>query len=174
MRAAQAAAPNFTEASSMGAGEDTVYRDKKGRKLEMLSEMMKNEGGAKPAAGPVKPTWGSGLVQQRSKEEQREYERREAAKPMARYDLDAERDAEKREAVRWDDPMAEYVAAKKPKSNKPQYRGPAPPPNRFKLAPGHRWDGVDRSNGYEKDFFKQQSQARLDATTAHKWATADM
>eukprot|EP00966_Prymnesium_polylepis_P258834 5977915-Prymnesium_polylepis.1 len=36
---------------------------------------MANESGKKPDA--VQPTWGKGLVQQRSKEEQREYERRE-------------------------------------------------------------------------------------------------
>jgi pre-mRNA-splicing factor CWC26 len=173
LQAAAAAQPSMSEATLMGAGEDTIYRDRKGRKLEMLSEMMKTEGSGQ-AAGPVKPVWGSGLAQQRSKEEQRDYERREAAKPLARYEIDADLDAEKRAAMRWDDPMAKHLSSKSAGPSKPKYRGPPPPPNRFDILPGHRWDGVDRSNGYEKQFFQAHAKARRQAQEAHSWATADM
>ena len=166
-QAARGVVPSVHQAAGLGAGEDTVYRDRKGRKLEMLSEMMKTEvqtanphphphlspltshltahphphishltshishltshlspltshlspltshphphlspypphtssspspphtssSPSPPTQGggqsnePVKPTWGTGLAQQRNKEQQREYERREGAKPVAR------------------------------------------------------------------------------------------
>ncbi|KAL3900384.1 MAG: hypothetical protein SGPRY_012471, partial [Prymnesium sp.] len=170
-KAAEEALVKGMDASALGAGEDTVYRDRKGRKLEMLNQMMANETGKKRE--PVQPTWGKGLVQQRSKAEQREYERQEAAKPLARYEMDADRDREKRAAERWGDPMLGNLSKSKAKSNKPQYRGPPGLPNRFGIQvskPGHKWDGVDRSNGYEQQFFKAQGEAKQRANLAFEWA----
>jgi pre-mRNA-splicing factor CWC26 len=149
-------------------------QDRKGRKLEMLSEMMKGQGEGGGPKEPVKPSWGSGLAQQKEKEQKRSRARADGSGPVARYTIDEETDKEKRDEMRFDDPMAQHLSKKANTSNKPKYRGPPPPANRFNLPPGFRWDGVDRSNGYEKQYFMAQAKARREASEAHAWATADM
>ena len=166
------------EATALGAGNATVYRDRSGRKIDVALEQQRREEAAQRNAAAATPAWGTGLAQQRSKAEERERKRADGAGPLARYDIDASVDAEKRAAMRFDDPMAEHLASRKASAsaapNKPRYRGPPPPPNRFNIAPGFRWDGVDRSNGYEKQFFLAQASARSRAQQAHEWAVQDM
>uniref|UniRef100_A0A7S4F7C5 BUD13 homolog n=1 Tax=Chrysotila carterae TaxID=13221 RepID=A0A7S4F7C5_CHRCT len=176
LKQAQSRQIEASDPAELGAGADTVRRDRHGRKLEGLNAMLEMERAGDGAAKPVKPVWGSGLAQQRSKKEQREYEREWANKPLAQYEDNAERDASKRAIERWGDPMAGRLALDKAKakSNRPKYRGPPAPPNRFDIPPGHKWDGVDRSNGYEKQFFLAQADARSKAELAHKWAVEDM
>ena len=175
LQAKQAQQMQHVDAAALGAGADTVRRDRHGRKLEMLTEMERQkEPGAK--APPPPPTWGRGLVQQKSKTEQREHARAWGAKPLAQYEDNAERDASKRVVQRWGDPMLGRTDGDKARaaSGKPKYVGPPAPPNRFNLPPGHEWDGVDRSNGYEKQFFAALGKARSQADEAHAWSVADM
>ena len=59
-------------------------------------------------------------------------------------------------------------------TEKPKYKGPPPPPNRFGIMPGYRWDGVNRSNGFEKQIFAKQAEKKAFEKMKYKWSTEDM
>lgn len=105
-------------------------------------------------------------------------EQHEAAKPVARYADDADRDALLREQTRDGDTMLDYVrskqaAAEAGKPVRPVYRG-AYQNNRFSIRPGYRWDGVDRSNGFEQRWFEVQNKSKAAEEETYKYMTEDM
>jgi pre-mRNA-splicing factor CWC26 len=48
------------------------------------------------------------------------------------------------------------------------------PENRFSIRPGFRWDGVDRSNHFEGDFFRNKARKVVLEQAAYRWSTQDM
>nr|KAF6324132.1 BUD13-like protein [Myotis myotis] len=130
---------------------ETVFRDKSGRKrnlkLERLEQRRRAEKDSK--RDELYAQWGKGLVQSRQQQQNVEDAIKEMQKPLARYIDDEDLDRMLREQEREGDPMANFIKKNKAKENKdkkvrPRYSGPAPPPNRFNIWPGYRWDGVDR------------------------------
>lgn len=149
------------------------------------------------------PEWGKGLAQKREAEAQRAEQQALADQPFASYGADAARDEMLRDRVRFGDPMA-HLAGKKRKGGDPALVGLkdlgadeamvesgfaipqdvpphswlkrriAAPLNRFGIRPGRHWDGVDRSNGFERDLARTQNERQARNEEAYKWSVADM
>jgi len=58
-------------------------------------------------------------------------------------------------------------------ADRPMFRGD-PWPNRFGILPGYRWDGRNRSNGWEEKLFTTVNTKKASTTAAHQWSTEDM
>lgn len=194
-----------------GANAATTVRDRNtGRRLSAaeVAAGAAAKGGSKNRSKPetvsVAPEWGRGLAQSRAKEEAIAAASREASRPFARYELDADTDAKLRNALRAEDPMAAAVARRRGPAPPPPSVVPAelaermramgrapvpqevpqhswlrrgvaaPPPNRFSIAPGRHWDGVDRSNGFEAELFKARATRAARRQKAAEWSRADM
>ncbi|XP_034487294.1 BUD13 homolog isoform X3 [Drosophila innubila] len=124
--------------------------------------------------------WGKGLKQLEDQQARHAEMTHEAAKPVARYANDEDLDRHLREQEHADDPMLQYMQEKRKKreqqSNKPVmpvYVG-SYPENRYGIRPGYRWDGVDRSNGYEQRWFNKLNERRAVQDEAYKYSVEDM
>ncbi|XP_044079285.1 BUD13 homolog [Siniperca chuatsi] len=158
----------------------TVFRDKSGKRrdLELEREEQKRKAGEKAAKDEKYAQWGKGLAQSQMHQQKLEEALHEAQKPLARHCDDEDLDRMLREKEREGDPMAAMLRRKKDRNTKtqekPRYKGPAPPPNRFNMLPGYRWDGVDRSNGFEQKRYMRMADKKAGQEAAYKWSVEDM
>ncbi|OAA33641.1 Bud13 [Moelleriella libera RCEF 2490] len=155
--------------------EETVYRDATGRRIDIA---MKRAHARKAAAEAEDEDLLSkqALMGKVQKDELRkENEQLEEAKliPFARTVDDESLNRDLMQQKRWNDPMLHFMTDSKAdlKSGKksmtrPKYSGRAPP-NRYDIKPGYRWDGIDRSVGYEED--RTKAMARHGKMTEHSW-----
>ncbi|XP_062995245.1 BUD13 homolog isoform X2 [Elgaria multicarinata webbii] len=167
------------EAESQQA--ETIFRDKSGRKRDLKQEWLEQRKKAeeKSERDEQYAKWGKGLAQSRQQQQNVEDAVKEMQKPLARYIDDQDLDKMLREQEREGDPMADFLRKKKVKERKdpkekPKYSGPAPPLNRFNIWPGYRWDGVDRSNGFEQKRFARIASKKAVQELAYKWSVEDM
>lgn len=181
--------------SLVGKGAKAVFRDKEGRRISE-EEMRKAKEPEKPKEIHIE--WGKGLVQKREAESRLKEIEAEKSKPFARTRDDPELDNMLKERIRWGDPMAHLVKRKDPEfiledlgddekmkesgfivpQSIPTHswlkRGVDAPPNRYGIKPGRHWDGVDRSNGFEKDMFKLKNEKQAMEQEAYLWSVSDM
>ncbi|KAK2737819.1 Pre-mRNA-splicing factor cwc26 [Myotisia sp. PD_48] len=149
---------------------ETIYRDASGRIINVAMKRAEARKAAAEAAETEKAAKEAltGDVQRKEKELRRIALEEAKFIPLARTVDDEELNREMKAAQRWNDPAAEFLtSASKHTSGaaghtagnirKKTYQGAAPP-NRYKIRPGHRWDGVDRGNGFEQKWFDARTQ----------------
>ncbi|KAI9905596.1 hypothetical protein PsorP6_014206 [Peronosclerospora sorghi] len=180
-------------ASALGAHAETVYRDKRGRKLDMLNELVRQQevlAGKRQREEREEYEWGTGHVQKRARQSQHDLLEQMKTTPFARYDDDEALERERRARVRAFDPMhstffhnyrvdegkskGKSKKHEKKRTRKPTYAGPPAPPNRFGIVPGYRWDGVVRGINWEEKILMRQNGNAAANEEAYKYAVADM
>ncbi|KAH8105426.1 Pre-mRNA-splicing factor of RES complex-domain-containing protein [Cristinia sonorae] len=164
-------------AEEIAAAQETVYRDATGRKVDVAVERAeaarrKREREEKEAK---KMEWGKGLVQRDEQERKKKELEELKSRPFARTIDDAAMNEDMKAQDRWNDPAAAFLTKKRTKGpRKPEYTGPPPPPNRFGIKPGYRWDGVDRGNGFEKKLFQRQNEKKRRGQESYQWSVDEM
>ncbi|EYC39288.1 hypothetical protein Y032_0664g1314 [Ancylostoma ceylanicum] len=149
------------DASISGRFAETTVREKQVRKRHLGKEKPEDkerkEREAKKQAELQEKynLWNKGVAQTEQREQQLEEMARVAAEPLARMADDEEMNRHLKDILHEEDPMAAMLMSKKREKAidrgeliYPTYQGECPP-NRFGIRPGYRWDGVDRSNGFE-------------------------
>lgn len=184
--------------SVSGRGAEPVYRDKLTGNRMSKDQFLKSQEKKEEKPKEIKLEWGKGLAQKREAEAKLEELEREKEKPFARSRDDPELDKMLKERLRWGDPMAHLVKKKQLEPVLPDLgdsekmkesgfvipqeipshswirRGIDFPSNRYGIKPGRHWDGVDRSNGYEKEHFKRMNEKQATQREAYLWSVSDM
>ena len=165
--------------SLSGKDAKTVYRDQKsGKRIDLKAEELKKKQQEEEKLKELKKyaEWGKGVAQGKDYQQKLKDDVEEMQKPLARYKDDKDLDALLKNQARDEDPMLHYIIKSKSKNKpqKPKYNGPTPPLNRFNIWPGYRYDGVDRSNGFEKRRFMEISKRKSFETERYKWSVEDM
>ncbi|KAJ5101322.1 hypothetical protein NUU61_003544 [Penicillium alfredii] len=161
-------------ASSDAQAQETIYRDASGRIINVAmkraearraeEEEREKEARAREALmGDV----------QRQQRESRKQELQEAKiMPVARTIEDDSLNEELKARQRWNDPAAGFLTKSSGPgasvTGKPLYQG-AFQPNRYGIRPGHRWDGVDRANGFEKEWFAARNRKGRNEALDYQW-----
>ena len=151
--------------------------NEKQESLKSKKEKKESEEAHKKAFNQKYTEWSRGLKQKEKTQALFENASHEVNKPLARYEDDEDLNEMHKQRLLKEDPMYAFIKNKqetKKETKKRVYKGPQPHPNRFNIEPGYRWDGVDRSNGFEKEYFLHESNKKAIKDIAYKYMTEDM
>lgn len=156
--------------------QTTVYRDNSGRVIDIAA--FEAEQAALERSRQLKEaerkTWSQGLVQKQQQQAARSQLESVQSQGIGRRATDEDYNSHFKQQERADDPALAFLTKKRVAGpQKPKYKGPYPP-NRFNIAPGYRWDGVDRGNGFEKLLFERKSALQRREQEARAWGQSDM
>ncbi|KAK9450286.1 Pre-mRNA-splicing factor of RES complex-domain-containing protein [Limtongia smithiae] len=155
--------------STSGKHAEVVYRDASGRRIDIaaykarMEQQQLDDERRKREAAEKEKALNKGLVQelQRTDEERKLSEA--GGMSMTRYANDEGLNDTLKEQELWADPAANFLTKKKVEKTSATglqiYKGVFPP-NRYEIPPGHRWDGVDRSNGFEERLLELRTRSK--------------
>lgn len=141
---------------------ETVYRDATGKRIDMTIRRAEARRIAAEAEEKQRLAKDSLKGDVQLGEVRRRKWILEDAKLMnfARKADDEDMNKDLKEQGRWNDPMIQFLNIEnnmdrtgKITRRQPVFAG-VNPPNRYGIKPGYRWDGVDRSNGFESERFR--------------------
>lgn len=163
--------------------EETVYRDATGRRIDISmrrAEARREEEERARKERKEKEEMG-GEKQKEGREKRREELEEARFMPVARGVEDEELNRELKGKLRWDDPAMAFLTQKEETGGgggggsvvaagpaKKLYKGAAAP-NRYGIRPGHRWDGVDRGNGWEGERFRALNRTKRNKELDFAW-----
>ena len=158
-----------------GEGEETVYRDATGRRIDisMRRQEARKEAEERERKEREEKEMQKGEVQLRMKENRRVQLDEARFMTVARGVDDRDMNEELKSVERWNDPAAQFMLKSGGGKGgngvgKKVYSGAAAP-NRYGIRPGHRWDGVDRGNGWEAERFKSLNRRERNKDLDYSW-----
>jgi pre-mRNA-splicing factor CWC26 len=162
---------------------ETVYRDATGRRVDISFKKAEARRAAQDAAEKEEQAKQALRGEVQIEEARRRRQELDDAKVMgvARTANDEDLNRELKAQTRWGDTMAQFIskdnkeagaghgtATGRKVKGRPSYQG-ACPPNRYGIRPGHRWDGVDRGNGFEAERFKAINRVERNKGLEYNW-----
>ncbi|KAL2005131.1 hypothetical protein VTN00DRAFT_2981 [Thermoascus crustaceus] len=172
-RRKKAEAAAAAAAAKEAAGQETIYRDASGRIINVAMKRAEARRAAEEQKAKEEAAKEAllGDVQKREREQRKQELREARAMPLSRTVEDEELNEELKARQRWNDPAAQFLTTKKEgvsATGRPIYKG-SYAPNRYGIRPGHRWDGVDRSNGFEKEWFAARNRKERLGALEYQW-----